>query len=354
MTSVPIDAPSINSISEQIKQANLDGKTLQIAGNKSKLNLGEFFSSVEEKTTEQLCLSRYSGIIDYSPSEMVVTVKAGTTLAELNAVLAEKNQMLAFEPPDYGNSTIGGTYASALTGPSKPFRGVLRDYILGTKIVDGRGQVLSFGGRMIKNVAGYDVSRLLAGSKGSMAAITEISIKVVPLVNELTYRVATQQADAIKLMNELAATSLPLSACAYVNGNAYFRLVESAGQHDLEKLSSGGQKAELVDNSIWHQLNPFQLATVDKSALWRVDVDSTHREIANTIAVDICGNRRWVVSNEKPNTPFATLWKNGPLAKRSESPARKKLVQGLRQVFDPNRVFLEPLEQNTINLGSVN
>ena len=170
---------SISHYSDQIKQAVIDKQLLQIAGNQSKVPIYE--------DAQILSIADHTGIVSYDPAELVVTVKAGTRLADLSAALAENNQMLGFEPPEYGDSTIGGTYACALTGPSRPFRGGLRDFVLGTQLIDGQGREMRFGGKMLKNVAGYDVSRMLCGSKGSLALVTELSFKVLPLQEEKTY-----------------------------------------------------------------------------------------------------------------------------------------------------------------------
>src|SRR5881275_3339057 len=130
---------------------------------------------------ELLDTRAHAGIVDYEPTELVITARCGTPLAEIEAVLAERGQMLAFEPPHFGaGATIGGAIAAGLSGPRRPYAGAVRDFVLGARIVNGKGEDLSFGGRVIKNVAGYDVSRLMAGSLGTLGIITEISFKVLP------------------------------------------------------------------------------------------------------------------------------------------------------------------------------
>jgi glycolate oxidase FAD binding subunit len=306
-------------VSEQIKQAVAEQRTLQISGNQSKVPLNG---------DEQIDLAAHSGVIAYEPSELVITVKAGTKLTELKEVLAERNQMLGFEPPDYGDSTIGGTYACALTGPSRPFRGVLRDFVLGTKMVDGRGQPLTFGGQMIKNVAGYDVSRMMAGSKGSMAVITELSLKVIPLVEEHTYYKEMHEDEAIVLMNQMAGTTLPLSGCAYYEGRFYYRVY---GEHPH-------QDATPCDNSVWLTLNPFKPKLAPGQKLWRVDTEGPAPSIPNTLAVGMCGQRRWVVSDEPP-APYSTQWQSYFAPRHNDTQEVAKIKKGLKQVFDPHNVF---------------
>ncbi|MBN2646153.1 MAG: glycolate oxidase subunit GlcE [Thiotrichales bacterium] len=312
-------------LAEQIQQARHENQTLQIVGGNSKVPLND--------TAQVLSIQEHSGILSYEPAELVITARAGTRLQELQQVLAEKKQMLAFEPPEYGNSTIGGTYACALTGPARPFRGKLRDYVLGTKLLDGQGRALSFGGKMIKNVAGYDVSRMLAGSKGSMALVTELSLKVVPLVEEVTYRIEMPECEAIVLMNQLAGTSLPLSGAAYYGGYFYYRVM---GAHPKQTNRVG---VEAVDNQVWQTLNPFRPKLPPGQKLWRLDVESTTPCIDGTIAVGMCGSRRWVASEHKPEHPYVTLWDERFLPRHNDGLGVQKIKQGLKKVFDPYHVF---------------
>lgn len=316
--------PWINQLCEQIKQAASEHRTVQIAGNHTKV---PFENDFEEVSLTQNASA--AGIVAYEPSELVVTVKAGTLLADLKAELAQRKQMLGFEPPEYGGSTIGGTYACALTGPSRPFRGVLRDFVLGAKIIDGRGQPLAFGGKMIKNVAGYDVSRMLAGSKGSMAVITELSLKVLPLVEEVTYCKAIPESDAIVLMNQMAGTTLPLSGCAYYEGLFYYRVFgEHPKQTDVTACS----------NDIWLTLNPFKPKLQAHQKLWRVDTEGPAPSIPNTLAVGMCGQRRWVVSEHAP-AEYSTLWQSYFSPRHNDTSPIANIKAGLKNVFDPSNVF---------------
>jgi len=317
--------------SEQIKQANSDKSTIQITGNQSKVVL--FEEDNNNQPVQELNISDHKGIVEYEPSELVITVKSGTLLKDLTAVLADRNQMLAFEPPDYGNSTIGGTYAVGLTGPSKPYRGILRDFVLGVRLIDGQGRELNFGGKMIKNVAGYDVSRMLVGSKGSMALVTQMSLKVVPLVDEVTYCIEMPEDDAIVLMNKMAGTALPMTGGAYYKGRFYYRV---AGEHTNQ---TNRVEVSQCTNDVWTELNPFRPELDKNEKLWRLDVESTHPAIPNTIAVGMGGTRRWVASKYKPNHPYVTLWKTRFAPRNNDTPRVAYLKKGLRDVFDPNHVF---------------
>ena len=316
---------SISHYSDQIKQAISDKTLLQIAGNQSKVPLYE--------DAQLLSIADHTGIVSYDPAELVVTVKAGTRLSELSAVLAENNQMMGFEPPEYGDSTIGGTYACALTGPSRPFRGGVRDFVLGTQLIDGQGREMRFGGKMLKNVAGYDVSRMLCGSKGSLALVTELSFKVLPLLEEKTYRIPMPEGEAILLMNKMQGTSLPLTGCAYYEGQFYYRV---AGEHPTQ---DNRVEVSACSNDIWKTLNPFQPKLAPGEKLWRLDVESTNPAIENTIAVGMGGARRWVASKNKPNHPYVTLWQSRFAPRNNDKPCVQRIKKGLKTVFDPHHVF---------------
>lgn len=316
---------SIAHYSDQIKQAIADKTLLQIAGNQSKVPIYE--------DAQLLSIADHTGIVSYDPAELVVTVKAGTRLADLSAALAENNQMLGFEPPEYGDSTIGGTYACALTGPSRPFRGGLRDFVLGTQLIDGQGREMRFGGKMLKNVAGYDVSRMLCGSKGSLALVTELSFKVLPLLEEKTYCIPMPEGEAILLMNKMQGTSLPLTACAYFEGRFYYRV---AGEHPAQ---DNRVEVSICTNDIWKTLNPFQPKLAPGEKLWRLDVESTNPSIENTIAVGMGGSRRWVASKNKPNHPYVTLWQSRFAPRNNDKPCVQRIKKGLKEVFDPHHIF---------------
>jgi glycolate oxidase FAD binding subunit len=173
-----------------------------------------------EPRGEPLDMRSHAGIVSYEPSELVVSARCGTLLAELENAIAEKSQILAFEPPRFGaGATIGGCVAAGLSGPRRASAGALRDYVLGVRVVDGRGRVLSFGGQVMKNVAGYDVSRLMAGSLGTLGAILEVSLKLLPAPRaERTQRLELGEARAIDALNRWAGRALPLSASAWQEG----------------------------------------------------------------------------------------------------------------------------------------
>jgi glycolate oxidase FAD binding subunit len=204
----------LQQFTDRILQATKTGQALRFRGGGSKDFLGQSLQG------EVLDTTAYSGILSYEPSELVITVRAGTSLAEVEAALAQKGQCFAFEPPHFGTgATIGGMVASGLSGPARASVGSVRDFVLGARVINGKGEHLTFGGQVMKNVAGYDVSRLLAGSWGQLGLITEVSLKVLPVApGEATLVCAgMSQLQALKLINLWGGQPLPLNASAWVH-----------------------------------------------------------------------------------------------------------------------------------------
>ena len=210
----------VQAWSERIREASAQGRALRIRGGGTK----DFYG--RPVAGEVLDTTAHAGVVSYEPSELVVTVRAGTRLADVEALLAGSGQMLAFEPPHFGaGGTVGGCVAAGLAGPRRATAGGVRDFVLGAKLIDGRGDVLKFGGEVMKNVAGYDVSRFLAGSLGTLGLIVELSLKVLPRpVAEATLRFALDEATALHRLNQWAGQPLPLSASAWQDGVLHLRL----------------------------------------------------------------------------------------------------------------------------------
>jgi glycolate oxidase FAD binding subunit len=272
----------------------LENKTkLHIVGNNSKA----FLNQADYSDINTISLQDHAGIVDYQPDELFVTVKAGTKLSEINSTLKAKNQFLAFMPPDYTNSTIGGTTACALAGSSKPYLGAVRDHILGLKLINGKAKHLTFGGQMIKNVAGFDVSRLLCGSKGKFGIITELSFKTLPRpAEDITLKLEKSEADSISQMNELGLTNFPIIAAAFIDGFVYYRLAGFKAAISKAKDTIGG---ELAEQDVWDKLNPFKVNLNENEYLWRITCAIDNPIIPNTVAIDWGGARRWVVTKDK-------------------------------------------------------
>ena len=234
-------------LATQIAAVAASGGAVEIIGGGSK----KFYGAALDALAIEV--AGHSGVIDYDPAELVITLRAGCRLSEVEALLAENRQMFAFEPPHFApEATIGGMVASGLAGPRRGFAGSIRDFVLGVKMLDGRGDVLQFGGRVIKNVAGFDVSRLLVGSLGTLGVLLEVFIRVVPMyVTETTLAFEHATADAhIRWVNELGSQPYPLSASAWYAGTSRLRLSgsEQGVEHAIAEL--GGER----ENYDWAEL----------------------------------------------------------------------------------------------------
>lgn len=278
-------------LAEQVRQAYESRRALAIRGSGSKSFLGE-------PRGEPLEVGAHTGIVDYQPSELVITARAGTPLTEIEATLASAGQTLPFEPPHFGDdATLGGTIALGLSGPSRPYVGSARDFVLGTRIINGKGEVLKFGGQVMKNVAGYDVSRLMTGAMGTLGVILEVSLKVLPqpatrltLVNEMS------QGQAITLMNALAGKPLPLSAACWTQQCCYVRLSGAERAVAQARDYVGGDEVTKADE-FWRGLREHTLPFfLSDAPLWRLSVPPTTKpmDIPGDYLVDWGGAQRWL------------------------------------------------------------
>ena len=248
-----------------------------------------------------LDVTKHRGIVSYEPTELVITARAGTPLNEIETALAEKNQMLAFEPPHFGpQATLGGTIACNLSGPRRPYAGSARDFILGTKIINGKGEILKFGGQVMKNVAGYDVSRLMAGSRGTLGVILEVSLKVLPKpVQEITLTFEMDATAAIAKMNAWAGQPLPLSAAAHAGDTLYIRLSGSEAGVRAARTKLGGEPlAKGV--AFWEALREHQRSFFrTETPLWRLSVPpaSVPINLPGKWLLDWGGAQRWLLTD---------------------------------------------------------
>jgi glycolate oxidase FAD binding subunit len=300
----------LKDIVERIKTAASAGTALRIRGGDSKDFYGQSLQG------EILDTTALNGITSYEPSELVVTVRAGTSVAELEAVLAEKNQCLPFEPPHFGTesgkkTTVGGMIAAGLSGPSRASSGAVKDFVLGISMVNGKAEALKFGGTVMKNVAGYDVSRLLAGSMGTLGLITEVSIKVLPIAPaEATLKFECSQAMALHKLNTWGAQPLPLNASCWIQeagvGTLYVRLRGAVAAVDaaikkmgdmggkLQNAASGNPTVAADWQALRNQNMNFFKLTGDE-CLWRLSVPDTapDLELGDTL-LEWHGAQRWV------------------------------------------------------------
>ena len=249
----------IESFRKQILEAAQSKTPLSIEGGGTKAWYGN------PNSFSKLSTKAYSGILDYQPEELVITACAGTPLKEIERVLSEKNQMLAFEPPHFGEgATLGGVIAAGLAGPARISVGNLRDFVLGARIMDGKGQDLSFGGKVMKNVAGYDVSRLMPGSLGTLALILEASVKVLPKPAASTsIRCQMTQAAALQSLNESAGQPLPLSASCWIGKNR----ADSFGELTI-RLAVAEAAVYAAKISLCSSLNAKELDVKEAEAFW--------------------------------------------------------------------------------------
>jgi glycolate oxidase FAD binding subunit len=285
---------TLQHFTDRILEATQTGQPLRFRGGGTKDFLGQSLQG------EVLDTTPYSGILSYEPSELVITVCCGTPLAEVEAALAQKGQCFAFEPPHFGKgATIGGMVAAGLSGPARASVGTVRDFVLGARVINGKGEHLTFGGQVMKNVAGYDVSRLLAGSWGQLGLITEVSLKVLPVApGEATLVCAgVTQAQALKLINQWGGQPLPLNASVWVHDTTatpaqdffFVRLRGAVAAVDaaIVKMSAEvkalGAQVSLLDQSQaaadWkasgEQTLDFFKAPTEQHCLWRLSVPQT-------------------------------------------------------------------------------
>jgi len=308
----------------------------------------------EELRGEVVDTRGYAGIISYEPSELVVTVRCGTPLSEMEHVLAKHDQFLAFEPPRFGGDpTIGGIVAAGLSGPRRANAGAARDFVLGANLVDANGELLRFGGQVMKNVAGFDVSRLLCGSLGVLGLITEVSLKVLPLPRaELTLRFELDATRAIEQFNRWSAQPLPVSATAWHNDAAYLRLSGAASAVAAATRALGGEKLEADRaRAWWTGVRDQTHAAFGAPRLWRISLPSTAVfDLPGLVLVEWSGALRWLAS-DAPAAQIrdaaaraggsATLWRGArdttmfhPL-----DTANLELHRQLKARFDPHGIF---------------
>ncbi len=371
-----MDAP-LRQITGRIQAALADHTPLRIRGGGSKDFYGQSLQG------ELLDVSALRGIVSYEPTELVVTVRAGTPLLELQAALAEKGQQLAFEPPAFGaGATCGGMVAAGLSGPARASAGAVRDFVLGLTLLNGRAELLTFGGQVIKNVAGYDVSRLMVGALGTLGLLTEISLKVLPRAPAeatLLCRGLKQQ-QALDLLNRWGGQPLPLNAscwlfddtasppcdCLFVRLRGAVAAVEAAGPRMLADAQALGGEVTPIDNAQaatdWDacrdQTLPFFKAPAPELGLWRLSLPQTAPALPLPYAqlIEWHGAQRWLWAPLEACSPLrqaaaevggsATLFRTpqavpAPSVARFSplAPALSQIHQRLKNEFDPAGIF---------------
>ena len=334
------------ALQAQVREACAKGEPLALRGSGSKSFLGH---RVQGRVLE---LGGHRGIVNYEPRELVLTARAGTPLAEIEQALEAQGQMLPFEPPHFGpDATLGGTIACALSGPRRPYAGAVRDVVLGCRIINGRGEILRFGGEVMKNVAGYDVSRLMAGAFGTLGILLEVSLKVLPKPEtELTLVQECDATEAIEKMNRLAGTPVPLSASSHDGIQLHLRLSGTNGAVEGARKRIGGEI--LADGaSYWERLREHRHAFfTGKRPLWRLSVPSTtpfQADLPGKQLIEWGGAQRWLISEATGETIQRAAAEAGGHATRfrGEAPEGEAfhplpvplmaLHRNLKRAFDP-------------------
>ncbi len=371
------DADIGTELQETVRAATAHGTALHIRGGGTK----EFYG--RRTNGQPLDISQHCGILAHEPTELVLTARAGTPLAEIEATLAAKNQMLAFEPPAFGPSaTLGGTLACGFSGPRRPWSGSARDFVLGAKVLNGNGEILRFGGQVMKNVAGFDVSRLMVGALGTLGVLLEVSLKVLPRPEaEQTLALALSPDRAIAAMNEWSREPLPLSAAAHLGEAAiapalmigraseasratasargprlnpigdtlYIRISGTGSALRAARARLGGEPVE-KGAELWREINEQQRQFfAGDSPLWRLSVPpaTPHLDLPGKWLLDWGGAQRWLKSDAlaadirraaETAGGHATLFRGGDRNAEVFHPLPPPLAalhRRLKQSFDP-------------------
>ena len=350
---------ALHALADQIRAAAADGRPLRILGGGTK----DFYG--EQLRGEPLHTAGYRGITAYEPSELVVTARCGTPLAELEATLAAQGQCLAFDPPRLPpGGPVGGMVAAGLSGPARAQVGAVRDFVLGASVLNGQGVALSFGGQVMKNVAGYDVSRLLAGSWGTLGCITEVSLKVLPVAPaEATLRFELPQAEALARLHRWGGKHQPLNASGWVDDGGvptlYVRLRGAVAAVESACRQMGGERLDpAAAQADWQACRDQQLpwfqARAPQQQLWRLSVPQTAPVLDGPAAplVEWHGGQRWYVVDAQDTASAtrlrqqaaavggsAALWHAGatPATGRLEplSAPLATIHRALKREFDP-------------------
>jgi len=345
------DAQALHAVLDGFRARIAQGKPLRLRGGGTKDWYGQ------ARQGEVLDTRAYSGIVDYEPTELVITARCGTPLSEIEAALDANNQMLAWEPPRFdGISTVGGMVAAGLSGPARAAAGAVRDFVLGAVLMDAQGQVLHFGGQVMKNVAGYDISRLLAGSLGTLGLILQVSLKVLPKPVATSTRVfEIHEEGALRLLNQWGGQPLPITASVWHQQALTIRLAGAQAAVDAAVRKLGG--AEVSNGAdVWADLREQRHAFFDGDApLWRLSVPSVTPplDLPGAQLIEWGGAQRWWRGAEGVDAAairalaagvggHATLYRGGDKAVgvfHPLQPAVETIHRRLKAQFDPAGIF---------------
>ena len=344
-------------LQQQVRSAYEQKKAQCIIGGNSKSFYGRADAGIV--SAEKLNVSGHRGVLNYEPTELVITARAGTPVHEIENLLEENGQMLPFEPPAFNKkATIGGTIACNLSGPRRAYAGAARDFLLGCKLINGKGETLSFGGEVMKNVAGYDVSRLMAGAMGTLGVLLEVSLKVLPIADmESTQLFQCSAAEALDKLHAWSQTPLPLSASSYHDSILRIRLSDATNAVRAAIDTVGGETmtdAELY----WQQLKEQELDFfTGEKPLWRISLASDSEAIGLPAGYDEddClyewgGALRWLKSDAPADViqgaaaeldGHASLFQHDGHSRVFQplAPGLMRIHQNLKQAFDPENIL---------------
>ena len=340
---------STHSLTEQIRAIRADKGCVRLVGSASKQHLYPT-SSLPTLTVDDACV----GVLDYQPSELVITAGAGTPLLEIEALLAEHSQQLAFEPPRFnGAGTFGGMISAGLSGPSRPVSGAVRDAVLGVELIDGRAEQMSIGGQVMKNVAGYDVSRLVTGSGGALGLITSASLRVQPAPEiYLTLQFEKTLNDALQMCTSLRRQYLPINACWWQEDTFSLRLAGEWSAVEATHSRLGGEVLQSADE-FWEQIRdqsaPFFHSTSSDTQMvlcCAMLPPAAQLELPGEVAMEWLGAVRWCWTNnpEKVRSAAAAArgWSKVVGQKTRVDPVVLRYMQALKFAFDPDNIFDSP------------
>jgi glycolate oxidase FAD binding subunit len=345
---------SIEELVEIIAEAAASGRKLEIVGGGTRAEIGA------PRDVERLDMTAFSGVIDYDPAELVLTAGAATPLAEIEALIASNNQMLAFEPHGAPGSTLGGIVAAGISGSRRVSRGAVRDHLLGFKAVSGRGEAFVGGAKVVKNVTGYDLPKLACNSWGRLFAMTEVTLKVLP-APETTLTLAAEGLDpaaAVALMSKALGSQADVAAAACSGGITALRLEGfgpsvAARRGLLEAMAPLRAFSETEATRFWTTLkDPLS----DAPVLWRLSLPASRAVEVLGLGpwvMDWAGAQVWLASGDAVAVRAAAQAAGGHamLARAPETMGRERptlhpqpapveaLEARLRRAFDPAGVF---------------
>ena len=311
-------------------------------GSKPRRIAGDRLNDVEELSTRD-----HRGVLEYRPEELVITARSGTPLAELGAAVAAEGQLLPFDPPRFGGGgTLGGAIASGLSGPARPWRGSIHDAVLGVELINGLGERLRFGGSVMKNVAGYDVSRLVTGSMGSLGVVLSASVRVLPApAAEQTVRRPCSAAEAGVRVRRWARRPLPITGTCYVDGALSIRL--SGGAAAIEQARADIAIDEAGDPEIWAAVRDHAHPFFAKSdVVTRLSLPRGTLLDDDAALIEWGGSQAWIAGEPRSlpaNAYVETFRRDRDGWTASQPPidgVTAKYVERVRQAFDPDGVFV--------------